>query len=117
MNDCLNSESMANVNGVVHTLQRHRDILRDYSHEYEKTKRNILSFKEREKLLASSSFRTNESNLNNRRSDSANSNGSNSTSLYMKEYDHLKSSHNLIDQQLEYEALKLNYYFLNKFIN
>ena len=92
---------MANVNGVVHTLQRHRDILRDYSHEYEKTKRNILSFKEREKLLASSSFRTNESNLNNRRSDSANSNGSNSTSLYMKEYDHLKSSHNLIDQQLE----------------
>jgi len=102
MSDCLNSESMSNANGVVHTLQRHRDILRDYSHEYEKTKRNIISFKEREKLLASTSFRANESNLNNRRSDSASSsNGNNSTSLYMKEYDHLKNSHALIDQQLE----------------
>lgn len=101
MSDCLSSDSMSNANGVVHTLQRHRDILRDYSHEYEKTKRNIMSYKEREKLLATSSFRTtNETNLNNRRSDSA-SNGSNSTSLYMKEYDHLKNSHAMIDQQLE----------------
>ena len=80
-------------------LKRHRDILRDYSHEYDKTKRNILSYKEREKLLSpptlSNSNRSNETNLNNR------GNQNNATSLYMKEYDHLKSSHNLIDQQLE----------------
>ncbi len=124
MSDCLNNESMPNANGVVHTLQvytnvfdffdsinlvllflkqRHRDILRDYFHEYEKTKRNIISFKERENLLANSCFRSNESNLNNRRSDNINSTYSlsNSTSLYMKEYDHLKNSHVLIDQQLE----------------
>lgn len=79
-------------------LKRHRDILRDYSIEYEKTKRNIIQFKEREKLLSNNSPRTgsssNESNLNNRMNN-------NSTSLYMKEHDHLKSSHLLIDQQLE----------------
>lgn len=86
-----------------YTLQRHRDILRDYSHEYEKTKRNIISYKEREKLLspAHSSHTNNQSNLNNRGGQS----NSNATSLYMKEYDHLKSSHNLIDQQLEIAEL------------
>ena len=103
MRDSLNAEtSDVSSSGSVHTLQRHSDILRDYTHEYEKTKRNIISYKEREKLLSTSSnnnnrsMNSNESNLNNRR----NENGS--TSLYMKEYDHLKSSHNLIDQQLEY---------------
>ena len=80
-------------------FKRHRDILRDYSQEFEKTKRNIISFKEREKLLTNSSYRLNESNLNNRRSESITN--SNSTSLYMKEFDHLKNSHSLIDQQLE----------------
>lgn len=81
-------------------FKRHRDILRDYSHEYEKTKRNIQSYKDRENLLSSTSNRLqNETNnLNNR----GNANPSGSTSFYMKEYDHLKSSHNLIDQQLEY---------------
>lgn len=87
----------------VNFQQRHQDILRDYSHEYEKTKRNIQSYKEREKLLSLSSNRSsNESSLNNRRLDNNNPNGSNSSSFYMnKEYDHLKSSHILIDQQLE----------------
>jgi Golgi SNAP receptor complex protein 1 len=102
------SISIANTNGVAgdtndYTLQRHRDILRDYSHEYEKTKRNIISYKEREKLLspAHSSHSNNQSNLNNRGGQSNN----NATSLYMKEFDHLKSSHNLIDQQLEIAEL------------
>jgi hypothetical protein len=83
---------------IISKKKRHKDILRDYSHEFEKTKRNIISFKEREKLLNNSSFRLNESNLNNRRSESVNNN---STSLYMKEFDHLKNSHSLVDQQLE----------------
>lgn len=105
LNDCLNNENVISSSGNVHTLQRHRDILRDYSHEYDKTKRNIQSYKEREKLLSSSLNRSqNETNnLNNRRLD--NSNASGSTSFYMKEYDHLKSSHNLIDQQLEIAEL------------
>lgn len=105
MSDCLNNENSINSSATVHTLQRHRDILRDYSHEFDKTKRNILSYKEREKLLtSSSSSRTSNenTNLNNRRLDNSN-NGS--TSFYMKEYDHLKSSHSLIDQQLEIAEL------------
>ena len=110
MRDSLNADaSDVSSSGSVHTLQRHSDILRDYTHEYEKTKRNIISYKEREKLLSTSSnsnnrsMNSNESNLNNRR----NENGS--TSLYMKEYDHLKSSHNLIDQQLEYVLVRFIY--------
>ena len=36
---------------LMHMLQRHRDILQDYSQEYQKTKINILAVKEREDLL------------------------------------------------------------------
>jgi len=36
---------------LLHMLQRHRDILQDYSQEYQKTKINILAVKEREDLL------------------------------------------------------------------
>ena len=77
-------------NANVHTLQRHREILRDYTHEYEKTKRNIVSFKEREKLLSLSGKNDglgNSKGLNNRRNEN---NNNNATSLYLKEYDHLK---------------------------
>jgi Golgi SNAP receptor complex protein 1 len=79
-------------NANVHTLQRHREILRDYTHEYDKTKRNIVSFKEREKLLSLSNKNDvlNSKGLNNRRNDGSNNNNNNSTSLYLKEYDHLK---------------------------
>lgn len=95
MSESLANESGVNSNATIHTLQRHRDILRDYSIEYEKTKRNIVQFKEREKLLASSNTQRSsltENNLNNR---------GGQTSLYMKEHDHLKSSHMMIDQQIE----------------
>ena len=44
-----NSHSAA----LLHTLQRHRDILQDYSSEFQKTKSNIMAFKEREDLLGS----------------------------------------------------------------
>jgi len=36
---------------LLHMVQRHRDILQDYSHEFQKTKNNILAVKEREELL------------------------------------------------------------------
>lgn len=38
---------------VTHTLQRHRDILQDCTHEFQKTKSNIQARKEREQLLSS----------------------------------------------------------------
>lgn len=70
--------------------------MRDYSQEYEKTKRTIIAYKEREELFTGGNMR--ETGLSNRRMDGSTSS---STSLYMKEYDHLKSSHSLIDQQIE----------------
>ncbi len=36
---------------LVHTLQRHRDILQDYSQEFRKTQNNLKSRREREELL------------------------------------------------------------------
>lgn len=75
-------------NASVHTLQRHRDILRDYSQEFEKTKRNIMQFREREKL-----FSMNSNNLSNASSGGLNNRryeNNNSTTLYLKESDHLK---------------------------
>lgn len=36
---------------LVHTLQRHRDILQDYTQEFRKTQNNLKSRKEREELL------------------------------------------------------------------
>ena len=38
---------------MLHILQRHRDILQDYSHEFQKTKSNIEALREREELLGS----------------------------------------------------------------
>lgn len=38
---------------ATYTLQRHREILNDYSNEFKKTKSNILSQLEREQLLNS----------------------------------------------------------------
>ena len=38
---------------LLHTLQRHRDILQDYGQEFEKTKSNINAIREREDLLGS----------------------------------------------------------------
>lgn len=36
---------------LIHTLQRHRDILQDYSQEFRKTQNNLRSRREREELL------------------------------------------------------------------
>merc|ERR1712048_1302059 len=38
---------------MVHTLQRHRDILQDFQHEFNKIKSNIETQREREDLLGS----------------------------------------------------------------
>lgn len=77
---------------LLHTLQRHRDILQDYSHEFQKTRTNITALREREDLLGSvhrdiNAYK-NSSGLNRR------------TDLYLKENEHIRNSDRLIDDQI-----------------
>uniref|UniRef100_A0A8C9RTQ6 Golgi SNAP receptor complex member 1 n=1 Tax=Scleropages formosus TaxID=113540 RepID=A0A8C9RTQ6_SCLFO len=69
---------------LMHTLQRHRDILQDYTHEFHKTKANFLAIREREDLLGSvrKDIETYKSGtgVNNRR-----------TELFLKEHEHLRN--------------------------
>ncbi|XP_038549387.1 Golgi SNAP receptor complex member 1 isoform X2 [Micropterus salmoides] len=70
---------------LMHTLQRHRDILQDYTHEFHKTKGNFLVIREREDLLGSvrkdiETYKSG-SGVNNRR-----------TELFLKEHEHLRNS-------------------------
>lgn len=48
-----NLAAMPSNSALLHTLQRHRDILHDYKSEFNKTKQNLLSRREREQLLGS----------------------------------------------------------------
>ncbi|XP_069766414.1 Golgi SNAP receptor complex member 1 isoform X4 [Narcine bancroftii] len=69
---------------LMHTLQRHRDILQDYTHEFNKTKANFIAIREREDLLGSvrkdiESYKGG-SGVNNRR-----------TELFLKEHEHLRN--------------------------
>ncbi|XP_072301885.1 Golgi SNAP receptor complex member 1-like [Eucyclogobius newberryi] len=78
---------------LMHTLQRHKDILQDYSNEFHKTKTNFFSLKEREDLLGSvhrdiESYKSG-SAVNNRR-----------TELFLKEHEHLRNSDRLIDNAI-----------------
>ncbi|CAN9501103.1 unnamed protein product [Ophioblennius macclurei] len=78
---------------LMHTLQRHRDILQDYSHEFHKTKSNFLSLREREDLLGSvhrdiESYKSS-TGVNNRK-----------TELFLKEHEHLRNSDRLIDNAI-----------------
>jgi len=75
----------------LHTMQRHRDILQDYSHEFSKTKANIKATKDREDLLGSvrqdiHDFKTGA----NRR-----------TEMYLKENDHLRNSDRMADEIID----------------
>uniref|UniRef100_A0A8B9HIQ1 Golgi SNAP receptor complex member 1 n=1 Tax=Astyanax mexicanus TaxID=7994 RepID=A0A8B9HIQ1_ASTMX len=65
---------------LMHTLQRHRDILQDYTHEFHKTKTNFLAVREREDLLGSVRKDIDGSGVNNRR-----------TELFLKEHEHLRN--------------------------
>ncbi|MEE6468612.1 hypothetical protein FKM82_008328 [Ascaphus truei] len=78
---------------LMHTLQRHRDILQDYTHEFHKTKANFQAIREREDLLGSvrkdiESYKTG-SGVNNRR-----------TELFLKEHEHLRNSDRLIEETI-----------------
>jgi len=74
-----------------HTLQRHREILRDYSQEFTRTRANIRASLEREQLLGpvnDDSLRGGDG-LNNRRNDG-----------FLKEHEHIRSSDRLLDDQI-----------------
>ncbi|XP_022202769.1 Golgi SNAP receptor complex member 1 [Nilaparvata lugens] len=78
--------------GMVHTLQRHREIFQDYTQEFKKTQQNFRARREREDLLHSvrsdiDAYKTT-SGLNRR------------SELYAKEYDHLRLSDKLVDDQI-----------------
>ncbi|XP_029500891.1 Golgi SNAP receptor complex member 1 isoform X1 [Oncorhynchus nerka] len=78
---------------LMHTLQRHRDILQDYTHESHKTKANFLAIREREDLLGSvrkdiETYKSG-SGVNNRR-----------TELFLKEHEHLRNSDRLVDDTI-----------------
>ncbi|XP_065831519.1 Golgi SNAP receptor complex member 1-like [Oscarella lobularis] len=78
---------------MVHMLQRHHDILRNYSQEFAKTKTNIKQFRDREDLLGSvqrdiSAYKASAGGLNRR------------TDLYLKENEHIRNSDRLADEAI-----------------
>ncbi|XP_067927829.1 Golgi SNAP receptor complex member 1-like isoform X4 [Watersipora subatra] len=77
----MNSGSAA----LLHTMQRHREILQDYTNEFRKTKANIQQHRQREDLLGGV-----------RREMEGNRKGD----LYLKENEHLRNSERLIDEQI-----------------
>uniref|UniRef100_A0A1B6EMF4 Golgi SNAP receptor complex member 1 n=1 Tax=Cuerna arida TaxID=1464854 RepID=A0A1B6EMF4_9HEMI len=86
------SSEAGNGPAMLHTLQRHRDILQDYTQEFRKTQQNYRARRERENLLHSvkkdiDSYKN--SNGLNRRMD-----------LYMKENKHIRNSDRMIDEQI-----------------
>ncbi|NXV99173.1 GOSR1 protein, partial [Fregetta grallaria] len=91
MAEYTNSAGVPSLNAaLMHTLQRHRDILQDYTHEFHKTKANFLAIRERENLLGSvrkdiESYKSG-SGVNNRR-----------TELFLKEHEHLRKYHQQLD--------------------
>ncbi|XP_059853055.1 Golgi SNAP receptor complex member 1 isoform X3 [Delphinus delphis] len=94
MAEYTNSAGVPSLNAaLMHTLQRHRDILQDYTHEFHKTKANFVAIRERENLMGSvrkdiESYKSG-SGVNNRR-----------TELFLKEHDHLrKCQHNSMGER------------------
>ncbi|XP_067927827.1 Golgi SNAP receptor complex member 1-like isoform X2 [Watersipora subatra] len=80
----MNSGSAA----LLHTMQRHREILQDYTNEFRKTKANIQQHRQREDLLGGVR-REMDGYRGNRKGD-----------LYLKENEHLRNSERLIDEQI-----------------
>ncbi|KAK0149041.1 Golgi SNAP receptor complex member 1 [Merluccius polli] len=83
---------------LMHTLQRHRDILQDYTNEFHKTKGNFLAIREREDLLGSvrkdiETYKSG-SGVNNRR-----------TELFLKEHEHLRKR-NVLETMEDCELIK-----------
>jgi len=85
------SEPQMKTPSATYTLQRHRDILKDYSKEFNKTKSNIVTQREREQLLKPST---------NADLKGFSNQSKRSTDILMKEQDHIRNSENLVDEQI-----------------
>ncbi|XP_059621305.1 Golgi SNAP receptor complex member 1 [Phlebotomus argentipes] len=76
---------------MIHTLQRHREILNGYRQEFSKIRANHTTRIEREELLRGSGIGN---------SSSLTSGGLSRRDMYLKESSHLSSSHSLINDQI-----------------
>lgn len=92
------NDSMSNIllkdpnPGHVHILSRHRDILNDYTQEFNKAKTNIRTSRERAELLTSvqrdiNSYRTSTKSAR-------------AQDLYLKENEHINSSNRMADETI-----------------
>ncbi|XP_071848759.1 Golgi SNAP receptor complex member 1-like isoform X1 [Apostichopus japonicus] len=94
MSEYTNSISMSSPSSaLLHTLQRHRDILQDYSQEFQKTKANITACREREELLGSvrrdiDAYKSS-SGLNRR------------SEIYLKENEHIRNADRIADETID----------------
>lgn len=88
INERMNSSPHGSSVATIHTLQRHRDILQDYTHEFQRTNNAIKSRREREQLLG------------NGRNNGKSLAGLSRRDLYLKESEHLISSEGMIDEQI-----------------
>ncbi|XP_027212785.1 Golgi SNAP receptor complex member 1 [Penaeus vannamei] len=84
MNNCTHGSNVA----TIHTLQRHRDILQDYTHEFQRTNNAITARREREQLLGGG------------RNDGKTLAGLSRRDLYIKEAEHLNNSERMVDEQI-----------------
>ncbi|OQV25364.1 Golgi SNAP receptor complex member 1 [Hypsibius exemplaris] len=84
MSDCMDRFASSPGAALLHTLQRHRDILQDYLQEFNKTKANVEQIRAREEL-----FGPMKPFASSRRIDP-----------FLKENEHLRSSERLIEDQI-----------------
>lgn len=84
-------ELQPNGAAMLHTMQRHKEILKDYKLEYSKIRNNFVARKDREDLLGSV-----RKEIDNYKSAS----GLNRREMYLKENQHIHNSDRLINDQI-----------------
>ncbi|XP_053200664.1 Golgi SNAP receptor complex member 1-like [Panonychus citri] len=76
---------------AIYTVQRHREILNDYSNEFRKTRSNMMDVIQREQLLSGNKRNTDYPSL---------SSTNKITDLYLKEQEHIRNSEIMIEEQI-----------------
>ncbi|XP_008557177.1 Golgi SNAP receptor complex member 1 isoform X2 [Microplitis mediator] len=84
------SEIPPNGAAMLHTMQRHKEILKDYKLEFNKIQNNFASRKDREDLLGSVR----------KEIDYKNASGLNRRDMYLKENQHINNSDRLLNDQI-----------------
>ncbi|XP_015792144.1 Golgi SNAP receptor complex member 1 [Tetranychus urticae] len=76
---------------AIYTVQRHREILNDYSNEFRKTRSNMMEVMHREQLLSSNKRKPDYPSM---------SSTTKLTDLYLKEQEHIRNSEIMIEEQI-----------------